>query len=73
MGEGFLCPATAAHLRVYGSCGISHCRLQGQATLLVHKAVPLHLPLAATSIRLLASLFLEGVITNEDAFDDQIN
>lgn len=32
------------------------------------------LPLpGSTSIRLLASLFSEGMITNEDAFDDQIN
>lgn len=37
------------------------------------RAKPLFLSLAPTSIRPLASLFLEGTITNEDAFDDQIN
>lgn len=44
-----------------------------QTILMVCRAIPLFLPLAPTSIRLLASLFLEGMITNEDAFDNQIN
>lgn len=40
---------------------------------MVCRAMSLFLPLAPTSISLLASLFLEGMITNEDAFDDHIN
>lgn len=46
---------------------------QKPQTSVVCRATPLFLPLAPTSIRLLASLFLEETITNEGAFDDQIN
>lgn len=50
-------------------------QLQGrsQTILMVCRAMSLFLPPAPTSISLLASLFLEGMITNEDAFDDHIN
>lgn len=40
---------------------------------MVCRVMPLFLPLAPTLICLLVSLFLEEMITNEDASDDQIN
>jgi hypothetical protein len=46
---------------------------KAETILLVCRAMPLFLHLAATLTCLLASLFLEGMITNKDVFDDQIN
>lgn len=46
---------------------------RSQMIVMVYRAMPLFLLPALTLIRLLASLFLEGMITNEDTFDDQIN
>lgn len=63
--------------KAYWTIEIPHCRSQkGQRRRVLRtvlRAVPLFLRLAPALIHPLVSLFFRAMITNEQAFDDQIN